>query len=154
MRSVFTLAYPVSMLKVICYYGFKVCHPRYYGLWWACRMHKKALCKCRFSIKKRGGGAIIRIWDFDGGVVYRSLFCDMIGVIQYAVPIVSKDHNSIIFMDLDVWDECQAGLGGKMHWSRWWPRVAGWEVNGPIGEAKVESLVKNWLWWGWNSGAV
>ena len=41
-----------------------------------------------------------------------------------------------------------------MHVSRWWPRVAGWEVNGPTGEAWVESFVKNWLGWGWNRGAV
>jgi hypothetical protein len=74
------------------------------------------------------------------------LFWDIIHIVQYAVPIVSKDHTSIIiFMDIDVLEECQAGLGGKMHVSRWWPRVVGWEVNRSIAEAWVESLVKNWL---------
>ena len=49
------------------------------------------------------------------------LFWDMIRVVQYAVAIVSKNHTSIIiFMDLEVLEECQAGLGGKMHVSRWW----------------------------------
>jgi hypothetical protein len=74
------------------------------------------------------------------------LFLDMIYAVQYAVPIVSKDYTSNSnFMHLDVLEECQAGLGGKMHVSRWWPYVAGWEVNGPIKEAQVESLVMNWL---------
>ena len=83
------------------------------------------------------------------------LFWDMIRVGQYAVAIVSKDHTCIIIiMDPEVLEECQAGLGGKMHVNRWWPCMAGWEVNGPIGEAWVESLVKNWLRWGWNRVAV
>lgn len=79
------------------------------------------------------------------------LFWDMIHVVQFAVPIVSKDHTSIIiFMDLDVLEECQAGLGGKMHVSRWWPCVAGWTYWGGMSGVTCDKLALR----GWNRGAV